>query len=343
MSSSSDGVNRFLLNTAETSALSVSADLDVSFETPVGTPGVSHEVVVAEVGVSAVADSGDGVVHDVAALVGGHNTTGVVVEDNLLSVKGDGDDLLGDSGLKLGLTEGENLVVGSELSDTAGFSSASLVDSGVGVVSQGADAIVTFDVCEAPSLPATVAAIRLGVAIDALLLGELEELTVGKEPSTFNGGNGGESPAGTALGLVLNGVDGTGGSPVDGLGEVVSGDDDGVLSGGFEAVSGGGSDVSFELGLLGLSPVGEFVVSDGGGGHGVAESVSGELVTDGNPVGHSGLELLNGSVALSVLDGPGEELLFKFVGLGGDDDGGGEESGSHYYIEFTNYIAAHIH
>jgi hypothetical protein len=63
-------------------------------------------------------------------------------------------------------------------------------------------------------LPATVAAVVDGRAVDEGLLRIAIELSGGDIVSTLNSTNGGESPAGTALSLVLDGSDGSFSTPV---------------------------------------------------------------------------------------------------------------------------------
>lgn len=52
-------------------------------------------------------------------------------------------------------------------------------------------------------------------AIDQLLLGELEQVTLLDLNHSLDIGNGRESPAGTALSLILHRVDGSLGNPID--------------------------------------------------------------------------------------------------------------------------------
>ena len=62
----------------------------------------------------------------------------------------------------------------------------------------------------------------LGGAIDELLLSEISQRVSSLSPGCFGGCNGRESPAGSALSLVLNLVDNSLGSPVDRCWEVVA-------------------------------------------------------------------------------------------------------------------------
>jgi len=115
---------------------------------------------------------------------------------------------------------------------------------------------VFLTIGEGPDFETTIATTGLSVAINELRLREFLEFTRGKEVSTFNSSNGGESPAGTALSLVLNWVDSSLLSPVD-----LSGGDlvDLLL---FESVVLGWKSTGVLLGLV-VGHGGEHVVSNG--------------------------------------------------------------------------------
>jgi len=88
----------------------------------------------------------------------------------------------------------------------------------VGVVGLQVEGVL-LQVVEGAVLHATIAAevaVSEAGAVDELLLGEFLERAGGEEVSTLFGEGGRESPAGTALSLVLDGVDGALGDPVDG-------------------------------------------------------------------------------------------------------------------------------
>ena len=115
-----------------------------------------------------------------------------------------------------------------------------------------------FVVVEGGALVSTVAAEGKSDAIDELLLREGVKLSGLDLVSTFEGTSGGEGPAGSALSLVLDGGDGTFGSPVLGGSDLDVGEGDG----GVEARVFSGSE-SEEFLVLSIGGGGELVVCDG--------------------------------------------------------------------------------
>lgn len=211
-------VEGLLLDTADTLAIN-GGDLDVTLITPAGAPRVSDDVVLlARGGISAVADSSDGVVK-VGTAGGGVEDTGLVhLEDELVGLNGDGSWLEGDGGLEGRDGVGLDVGVARDLDLLEGLV------RGAGAGGAGARGVwvvrvqfigVGLQVVEGRVLPTAIAAEGGLVAGDDLLLGEGDELTGLEEVSTLNGGDSREGPAGSASGLVLDGVDGTLGSPVD--------------------------------------------------------------------------------------------------------------------------------
>ena len=312
------GVDGDLLDTADTNAIS-EADSDIARLTPAGAPGVSDDVVV-----SAVANSGDGVVKSGTAGGSSDDTTGVVAEDVGGSINGHRHGAGVDGGLEGGKALGGDLGVrgGGDLA-IGGVVLAGLV-SGVVRVAALVLELVGGTVLEDVLLPATIAATAGRDAIDGLLLSEVEELARLDLVAALNGGGGGESPAGTARALVTDGTDGTLGSPVDG----------GVELGLINEV-GGGLELGHvlvsetaELGLLLLGHGGEHVVADGGGlGRnrvvGLDESLSNleEVLSE--------VVLLNGTVGESVLSDVLHELEVVGLNSGGDTGEGKGDVGFH--------------
>ena len=74
---------------------------------------------------------------------------------------------------------------------------------------------VAHRIIKAVGLPPTIAAVRFPVAVNALLLRQLEELPSLNLVGALNGTNGGEGPARAAPPLILNLVDSAGIDPVD--------------------------------------------------------------------------------------------------------------------------------
>merc|ERR1712039_787334 len=159
---------------------------------------------------------------------------------HLVSLDGNGDGLLGNGGLEGSTGSVSGDIVEASDGDSATFFHA-LVASAGSTSSRGVRIGILGDhrgllsVLESVVHETTIATGVDGGALDELLLREGNEVAGGNEVSTLQGTGGGESPAGTALSLVLDGGDSTLGSPVDGIGEVLGGE---VLNGvGFLQVS----------------------------------------------------------------------------------------------------------
>jgi len=192
------GDGRFELNTADTGSVLDGSNSDVSLLTPGGGPGVSDDVVVSDLIISSPSDSGDGVVKVGSALSRVDDTSGVVVEDLLVSLDGDGDDTLLDSTLEGVGRSGGNLSVvldGDLPSGKGGLASAR--GTGLGSVWVSSLSVLTMrlQVIESLVLPSTIAAEAGLVARDEFLLREAQKLTGGSEVSVLSGGGGRESPA----------------------------------------------------------------------------------------------------------------------------------------------------
>jgi len=158
-------------------------------------------------------------------------------------------------------------VVGSDVSVASGK------DGGVGLrrVSAGSIGGSVLPVCffhsvarlvviEGLVLPASITAVALCSAADELLLSETEKRSVLDLPGTFHGTSSRESPAGTALSLVLDSVDGSCCFPVDRVG-------DGVFREGHVVLVGLGHGFVGKKGFVfPLTPVGHLVVGKLEGG-----------------------------------------------------------------------------
>ena len=181
------------MDTADTKTID-GGDLYVSFISPVSSPGVSNEVVVLSRLVS-VSDSGDGVVEGGSAELRVHNTGLVHLEDGFVGLNGDGNWLLSDGSLQLGDGIGWDGGVGLYTNLSIVLTSlASLVDGFVGVVRFKILSIL-LGVNKGASLRSTVASMRIGNAINELLLRKGKEFSGGDKVGTLDGSGGGESPA----------------------------------------------------------------------------------------------------------------------------------------------------
>jgi hypothetical protein len=183
--------------------------------------------------------------------------------------------------------------------------------------------LVRLGVLESVLLETTVATVvtplEAGGAVNELLLGERDEATGGEEVSTFEGTSGGESPAGTALTLILDSGDGTLGSPVnvsvgDGFTEVH------VLTILLEVTS-----TAESLSVFLLGHIGENVVSVNGSQVHAVEGINGGVLLK---VFHeSELEFLTGTVGFAPL---GNVLhVFSFVLGGNETEESGDSEGFH--------------
>lgn len=176
------------LDTADTWAITVVGNLEVSLVTPGGGPGVLDEVVVLSRGISSVSDGEDTVV-ELGSALGGVEDTGLVgLEDSLVSLDGDGGGAGFDGGHEGLLGVGGDLDEsgGIELSGVGGLSAGS-VSSGVWVVGLELGLVVLVPL-EGTSHGATVATLGADVvAVDESLLGEGGKLSGLDEFSTLNG------------------------------------------------------------------------------------------------------------------------------------------------------------
>jgi len=195
-----------VLNTAHVVA---TLDTDVTLLTPAGTPRVADDVVVNTV-LGTITDSEDTVV-ELSTALGGDDTTSVELEGSTRSSKSNGDGLLSNSSSEGSSTLLDGLITVEVLGrddDVSLGSRASLVTSLVGVRSKGSSTVVT-EVLKGAVHQTTVATLVLVLATSAvnkLLLRELDELVTTEDVSRLDSSNSGESPARTALALILNGT-----------------------------------------------------------------------------------------------------------------------------------------
>lgn len=225
----------------------------------------------------------------------------VALEDRSVGLDGDGDWSLLDGGLEGSNGFGSNGVVGGGR-DVSGDGLAGSVFGGVWPLSLGGE-WVGLGVGKSIGLPSTTATRAGGGAGNNLLLREAQELSLGNLVVSLDGGDSREGPAGSALTLVLDGVDGSLGSPVDGSGDGgVEVSDDGVS---WELLWSLVSEHSLELSI---GPGGELVVSDGEGVGWVGVD-SGVLHVLEGVDAKSELVLLFGSEGESVLSHVSDEGL----------------------------------
>jgi hypothetical protein len=118
------------LDTADTVSID-DGELDVALVTPGGVPGVLDEPVVLT-GLSAVADSEDGVIEGGTALGGVEDTGLVGLPDHLVGLDEDGDGGDGESGLHLGDGVGGNAGVAGDFDGGLGEGVVLALTTGLG-------------------------------------------------------------------------------------------------------------------------------------------------------------------------------------------------------------------
>ena len=152
------GPNRDLLNAADAVAIAVAADLEVTVVTVARAPGVTQEIVVVAIVVSAVANSSDAMIKLGSAVVRGDHAALVVTELGRVSVDVDRGWALGDSGHQLVLVVRLDGVDRGNGDGAVVIGPAILGLSDLSVVALEADATVVEDVPHAVVFPAALAA-----------------------------------------------------------------------------------------------------------------------------------------------------------------------------------------
>jgi len=197
----------------------VGSHSEVTLLTPGSTPRVLDDPVVLAV-LRAVANSEDTVIkrgsaaEETATL---HDTTVIKLEHDTSGIDGNRDGSLVKGSLHGGTRAGGDILVGDNLGDLLGlFGVASSISTSVSIVGLFFETIM-HGILESIVHKTTIATlIALGSgAVNKLLLRKGNEVASLDLPSTLHGTGGRESPAGTALSLVLDRGDGTLGSPVD--------------------------------------------------------------------------------------------------------------------------------
>jgi len=184
---------------------------DETVLTPVSTPGVSYNPITTLAG--RIASKLDGVIDGGSALGCIKDTSGIVLP--WLSIAADGERGRLKSCVD-GRLRSSNRVNGV---DVEGRSARRLhtvaVLGSVGVARFSILTTLGFDPAHGLTRITTTASVIIGVAVNNLLGTEGHDLLSGKQVGGFDGLGGGESPAGTALFLVLNGSGHSLGDPVD--------------------------------------------------------------------------------------------------------------------------------
>jgi hypothetical protein len=216
------GVRRRISQTAEVLA---HGHADVALFAPRSSPRVAHYPVL---GSGVEADDGNSVVEGVfvGGAGGGVKDALGVEHEVLLSGDGDGDDAARGGGLERSLRGGNVGVARASTGDMGLVEGALAIGSLVGVRRLRVFTMGNLlDVVERVVHETAVAALVAGLtgAVDKLLLGKVGELAGLLEVGAFERGDGGESPAGAALALVLHGVDAALGAPIDSGGDGIGG------------------------------------------------------------------------------------------------------------------------
>lgn len=150
------------------------------------------------------------------------DTAPVELEAEVRSVDGNSDwPVVLNLALEIVFTAGSDVDIAGKPPKSLGVIISALASAGlVWVVSLGHELAVleVDDVLEGHEHEATIAALIIGIAVDKVGLGHGDKLVVLGSPGTFNGADGGESPAGAAAALVLDGGDGALVPPVERFG-----------------------------------------------------------------------------------------------------------------------------
>jgi len=203
------GTSDFAGNT--TGVLSV-LEVDETILSPRSSPGVSDDPITTRV--RRISSKLNSVINAKSALAGIQNTTSVVLP--WLSITADGKRHLGEL-----FVDGTFILSnGNDLSNVQGGSARALlartVFGSVGVAALSILASLLHDPVESLARISSVATGFSAIAVDDFLRAEGHDLSTGHEIGRFDGFGGGESPAGTALFLVLNGSGHSLGDPIDG-------------------------------------------------------------------------------------------------------------------------------
>jgi len=260
---SSGGPGSVILDTTLTGTISVLDEFHVSCVTPAGAPRVLHDpVVLAGGGIGTISDN-EGSVIEAGSAATVENTTLVGLESEAFGINTNREGLNSSSGLHGSdvVRSGGTLGNGDQLGGFSFVVSASSSSSGVGVRRLGVGLGGTVHVViVSPGGETSIAGFvleELVVAIEELLLRERSKSISLDLPDTFEASSGRESPARTALTLILDGGNGSSSAPVDG-GRGLNSLERWVSN----VLLGSGLGSSEEFLVFGRGPGGHFVVSE---------------------------------------------------------------------------------
>jgi hypothetical protein len=309
-------------------------DEDITIRTPGSTPRVLDDESFQDSDLL-VTDSQDSMI-EVSTTTGSENTRLVELEGVLIGFDEDRDGEVNQSRLELvSALGGDELVVSVDLVSLGGIETALTVLGSVGVV-RFEFKTVLGGILNSEIRPASLATITSSRStINDLLFREREEFTAVDEVETFEDTSGGESPARTALALILNGGNGTLVSPIDGVGESINGkaSSEGV-SGNFLSVVFEVSTGSIDLLEFGSSQISKLV--DGELDFGVFRVHSVDLVEVFNEDTESDGFFFS-SIGFLVLNLPGRPHRGKGISLESSADNTSESEKSNKKDNFVHF------
>jgi len=214
--------HRIVLNTA---SINATLDADITVLTPGAAPRVLDNPVLGGA-LNTPTDDGDTVIRRLSSAARAvHDTTAVVIELGSIDSDGKRTILLDGSHHLLLVAGGEGVDALHLHLGLAGIELAAALSALVRIVGLEHETTVVLDPVHSVSGPATVTAVVVVITVDDLLLREGKKLVVLEEVGTLASNNSAESPAGTALTLILNLSDSTLLTPIEALRETVGNSD----------------------------------------------------------------------------------------------------------------------
>ena len=292
---------------------------DVTIFSPGGFPGVSDDSIVFSV-ICSITNGDDSVVKVISTITVVEDSTFVSMENATLSINGNASWSRSDGGFQCGDTVFFDMRVGTNSDNFLGF-------LGFARFSFSNVWIILFEfhwvfrsILESSGLTTTIATMTFSIAINELRFSELEKLSSLDKVSTLHDSRGSESPAGTAVSLVLNWVNSSLLSPVD-----LSGFD-GVDLLNLKSFGGVGNSSHHLVGLI-LSHGGEHVVSNNKGVLWIGVDLFVIGISLGEE-GHSEGVLFLGSIVNVEVGNVFHESGFNSLGGSGSESSG--ESAKHF-------------